>query len=642
MKISDFSIIPRRSLVAGGSGETVEWVNGSGGTLIATGEYRGKRYQIKVRASKPRWFDTDGAIEDKNRQIRECLDDDEKARLQSSLETLKSNKAKNDEADRLNDLFLEAKNKFFTKINGIKRPEIYSCSKTIWKEPIPMKGNGIYCVEAAPWLNLAMGFDSGDGKPLYFKGLDKAKKYGIISSLCSNLACLHDEGVIHGDLKIGNTVIVESEGKYQSALIDFDAAYILKDLHQKKYPQSVWEKIVGGTYFAPEVLPLREIIVDGTKDEFEETDFTPITFKADIFALGFTIWEYFFGSIQNQDNPIKFVAPEGNEIECPFDFYGQAIGDGCKPVFPKDTSEEFDDLLYGMLNWMLDKEPENRPDAKTCAKIFESGDLSQIPSRYKRIDLSLPDENDRIRFTDTPNCAIMRILSKPGYYRVTRGGVSVNYSVKRLLEEGLAVSLDGSHPAPRVDEPKTAWLSDGIGEVALPACIRRKPGADGKYLLKGVFSETEKDMAQLKEMGFFCPAEKIHTFWPSDVLSNPNVYLKERIIVTRNFDLGPGHYFVETERAVGKGFKTKIKYSALVTSGYAVTTQNKASETVFLTTPREVDKIVFIKENIPNTIQSIVKSPMNGLYIVSYKDGTKPKENWSVQKLIDSNFAKSI
>ena len=311
--------------------------------------------------------------------------------------------------------------------------------------------------------------------------------------------------------------------------------------------------------------------------------------KIDIFALGFTIWEYLFGATCTGAHQIPFVSPDGEPFNGSVEEYAPAIDAGYTLKLPeKEGTSGVDDLLYGILNWMLQSDPAKRPDAATVAKVFLTRDESLIPAEYMRLDLDvLPPEADielvskeGVRVEWIPDPKTGTYTGKGKCFRVTRGTqYPILYSKADLIgaklakpKDGATVDLPASMHDPEGDKP---WPSDNMPGVTLPACITRKPGVEGSYRFmdsaKFLYTKT---MDELKAMGFFCAAEEERTFWPDDVRRNPGVVMKPDQVAFRLMSVGPGHYLVQPKRFVDQGksrtFGSKrVTFDQLVPGNYA-------------------------------------------------------------------------
>ncbi len=106
----------------------------------------------------------------------------------------------------------------------------------------------------------------------------------ILRSLVHSLKIMHNENIVHGDLKPDNILIkVTGTGTYTAKLIDFDDSYF------SQKPPTDREQVVGTPeYYSPE---LYEYI----SDEDEEVSGATLTTKSDIFALGVIFAEYITG-----------------------------------------------------------------------------------------------------------------------------------------------------------------------------------------------------------------------------------------------------------------------------------------------------------------------------------------------------------
>lgn len=336
MKISEFSLVTRNIAGEGATERMGEWKSGSRSNLIALGSRGGKQYQIKLHAAEPKWYNAAQAIAAKEAEIRALPSDAPRMvgeRLRSELESLKNSKARNDESDRASDEYIEIKHHLADALNSIGDP-LVAGPADFWKEAIEFKGGAVFAVEATPWVDgVAVGFD--DSAPVQFaRDLTDDEQYDIVAALAHTLSKLHAAGVLHGDLKQANTLIVKRGGKFEVALIDFDASFVLEDLYSRKYRFDAWNYVIGGTYFSNEQYELFSMTHDSPDEEwYEEYELTKVDEKSDIFSLGITIYEYFFGRA-DKGNFVPFVSPDGEKLNSMS--YGRAVARGYTPDFPED------------------------------------------------------------------------------------------------------------------------------------------------------------------------------------------------------------------------------------------------------------------------------------------------------------------
>lgn len=622
MKLSDFTLIERNIALDGHPCEMGYWKPASKQAFIATGTCSGKKYQLKLRGQAPRWYMTGSEIREKERELRACRDELAKERLQSELDSLCSAKASRDSKDALADEFLAFKNATARAISRIGNP-LLAVSSEFWKESIPFKGDGVYCLEAAPWLEEAVGF-SDECRLNFRRDFPRDRQYRIIASLARNLADMHKAGIVHGDLKIGNTIIVKVGDEYKAALIDFDCSYPVRELQSKAHPFAMWQLCFGGTYFSPETDELFEIIDEMNDEEaFKQFDFGQISEKSDIFSLAVTIYEYFFGEADST-RLLPFVDGESGE---PLDvsLYGRAVRMGYKTDFPKDPDDPaMDGLLYGMLNWMLEGDPAKRPDAATVAHIFESGNEDAIPAQYRRINLSAPWEEDGIRLLGRDGVTVRRSISRPErrLYRVFfSGGGSVVRKASELVSEGLAEYTDKKSETADSDE-RAFWPGDAPDGMSFPACLRRADKA-GKYILTANGVSRAMTAAELRAEGLFASESDLATPWPCD----GSLVFRDGYTIARDMGRGPGNYLIRQK--IGSQRATA---DMLLRNGYA-------RRGAVCKQPWQEDGIDYRPESFPAGLESVVRDPIRmHHYRLTYSDGKR--ETLSAEEMVRRGYAK--
>ena len=155
------------------------------------------------------------------------------------------------------------------------------------------------------------------------------KKLLLLKILTFSLMKLHDNGVVHADLKPNNILIKESEtGNLIAKIIDYDGSYIVGD-----QPNS--EEVQGDLpYLAPETC----------RYMFGE-DVT-LTTKVDVFAAGLLFHLYLTGVLPTVD-------PE-------YDYVHEALLDDASVYLSPDLPAPFAELITRMIA----VDPEDRPDMK--------------------------------------------------------------------------------------------------------------------------------------------------------------------------------------------------------------------------------------------------------------------------------------
>ena len=527
MKLSDFTMQEINIALDGQPKQLGEWKTGSRGCLIGEGVMSGKRYQVKIHASEPKWYLVAEEINRVKAELAAAPEED-KARLQSELDTLKNRKSDRDKRDAIADQFLDMRKRLMSSLNAIGTSLIVA-NADVWKQKVEKRGNKTFAIEATPWVeNIAVGLTPDDDKPLKFTGLPTDKQYKIVASLADVLSKVHAKGIIHGDLKIGNTLIVNESGEFKVALIDYDAAYILDDLHRGKYEPGAWFYVLGGTFIAPEIWGLIDNVTnDQDEEEFKNFDKKLVTDKSDIFSLGVTIYEYFYGRADGT-KLMPFVGPAGEVLD--ENLYGLALNSGYKLNLP-DTIPDF---LYGMFNWMLAVDPADRPTAVQVRDAFASANVNMIPAQFLRNPL-WEEHCPRYELKALPAGVTIAKASRPSY-RVRRDGLMVTRKIDDLVKEGYVIDHEGTAPEEFKGNPNEFWPQDGEGK--LPICVMRAR-VTGQYQMsvKGIMKVFT--YAQLREQGVICSEAEMRTPWPCDTGLKFN---RNGIVRDLGLGKGPGHY----------------------------------------------------------------------------------------------------
>lgn len=161
----------------------------------------------------------------------------------------------------------------------------------------------------------------------------------IAKSAVHSIRILHNNKIVHGDLKPDNMPIQEVPMGYVVKLIDFDDSYF------EGRPPADRETLVGTPeYYSPEQA---EYILD----EDDETDGSILTCKSDIFTLGIILTEFFTG--KKPILPSKYKST----WEC--------VNDGGSISFCKKMNADLEKLIRKMLS----KKPSDRP---TIGVVFET------------------------------------------------------------------------------------------------------------------------------------------------------------------------------------------------------------------------------------------------------------------------------
>ena len=165
------------------------------------------------------------------------------------------------------------------------------------------------------------------------------KKLLLLKIISNSLKRLHENGVVHADLKPSNILIKESDtGNFVAKIIDFDSSYIVGQ-------QPDFEEIQGDLpYLAPETCRY----MFGEKIE--------LTQKVDVFAAGLLFHLYFTGELPT------FSADYESAHEA-------LLGGGkldLSPALPSDLAD--------LIGSMLALDPDDRPDMATVFRCLSAPD----------------------------------------------------------------------------------------------------------------------------------------------------------------------------------------------------------------------------------------------------------------------------
>ena len=160
------------------------------------------------------------------------------------------------------------------------------------------------------------------------------QKMLIIKVLLYNVTALHNEGIVHGDLKPTNILFQRTAANmYTAKLIDFDSSFLEED------PPKDESELQGDTvYLAPESFL------------FMAEEEAKVTCKIDVFALGILIHQYLTGDVPYFDRS-------------KYNYAFEAALDGASITANLAIPEKLRELILSMLN----KDPDERP---SCAKVF--------------------------------------------------------------------------------------------------------------------------------------------------------------------------------------------------------------------------------------------------------------------------------
>ncbi|KAF8696525.1 neurotrophin receptor, partial [Rhizoctonia solani] len=169
-----------------------------------------------------------------------------------------------------------------------------------------------------------------------------ANKLKLCSEIADGLAYLHNEGIIHGDLKGGN-VVIAADGS--ARLVDFGLAKLTEEA--LKFSTTSAQR--GTTRWMPHEL----------MNPAEESR-AVITFASDVYALGMTFLEIYTG------NP-PFMEMR-NDFQVMF-----AVIQGTLPQRPSpEASPQLINQMWDLMTWCWARNNERRPNATTVSVMTRS------------------------------------------------------------------------------------------------------------------------------------------------------------------------------------------------------------------------------------------------------------------------------
>ncbi len=220
----------------------------------------------------------------------------------------------------------------FEKTKLLRHPNVLSAQEFIIEDETPILSFPLYesCLEKEIIRRKIEYLEKNIDNPSFFSNEDI---FDIVRQVAEGLAYLHENNIIHNDIKPANIVFRKTdEGQVQCSIIDFGIS-----LNLKNYTKNAYHKEIASSktvvYAAPEKL-------NGVNTE-------P---KSDIFSLGMVIYELAGG--KNKSITAGDIVVKGGHI-----------------ILENRATK---DPIQMLISACLKKDPQMRPDAKTLSYMIVS------------------------------------------------------------------------------------------------------------------------------------------------------------------------------------------------------------------------------------------------------------------------------
>jgi eukaryotic-like serine/threonine-protein kinase len=170
--------------------------------------------------------------------------------------------------------------------------------------------------------------------------LELRKRLFVMLTAAGAVSILHQNGIIHLDLKPDNIMIQEYGSKLIAKVIDFDSSILEGESTEV-------ETLVGDTvYYSPEFA--RHIAT------FGETP--PPTKKSDIFSLGLIFYKYWTGNLPTFSPSYKYAHEavlKGEKLSIPKEMKPRLSGTLLKPMIASPDEDPIDTGIQQLIQQML-------------------------------------------------------------------------------------------------------------------------------------------------------------------------------------------------------------------------------------------------------------------------------------------------
>jgi serine/threonine protein kinase len=321
-------------------------------------------------------------------------------------------------------------------------------------------------------------------------GLDPEKKLLVLKIAIGALQTIHGQGIVHGDLKLTNIMLVRNEsGNYVSKIIDFDGAFFEDDVPI--------DSITGtADYFSPELA----IYSNNEDPEFRESFKKYMTTKSDIFTMGLVLHEYLTGKKPESDglpSSLQRMRDKGRFI---YPWQVLLTRDEGKEPHQLVISNTIKEPAYvALISDMLNPDPDRRPSAAEVLKRLNGKELPIETAVWPEDHITIMKERAKekligLRKTEieTKDEGIVHV-----YEVLEKDGRRFNKSADELVRMGVAVMMESwEDPRP---EDKIKWNMERMKTYFTSVRPADTPGMYELYDKSGVKRvQTVKQLLMLK------------------------------------------------------------------------------------------------------------------------------------------------
>lgn len=209
-----------------------------------------------------------------------------------------------------------------------------------------------FFMEDSCYYAVSQKIEPADIRPDQVVSLPERQRLVLMKVLCDSLAHIHEQGVVHADIKPENVMIKKTSKAYTLKLIDFDSSFLIEN-------PPVGEAVPRSfSYTAPETV-CAQAGVDIRLNE-----------KLDIYALGLMLHLLYCGELPKVPEECKHIYEAY--------FRGGSI----------ELNSGLPTWLKYVIEWTLHPDTEQRPSAAQMFTWLTEMDCSPVPKKVEGEDVT--------------------------------------------------------------------------------------------------------------------------------------------------------------------------------------------------------------------------------------------------------------